>query len=156
MTFKFICLFKEKNFSSKTRKTDTRMYYTQWIHSLFKKKHFNNFIFYKWRKCTHWKKNNSDYFWWRHTFYESNSYLYPNIGFTVIFHTLQNLVLQKAYLFLLPSFKLSCESRFQRAFTARVCVFKVIMLACANQGKYFENGNASSKRTLKTTVTTQL
>jgi len=52
--------------------------------------------------------------------------------------------------------KLSCDSRFQRAFTAYVCFFKVITLIWANQGNYFENANACSKRTLKTTVTTQL
>jgi len=33
--------------------------------------------------------------------------------------------------------KLSCDSRFQRAFTACVCVFKVITLVWANQGNYF-------------------
>ncbi len=53
-------------------------------------------------------------------------------------------------------FKLSCDSRSQRAFTACVCVFKVIMLAWTNQGNYFENTNACCKRTLKTTVATQL
>jgi hypothetical protein len=52
--------------------------------------------------------------------------------------------------------KLSCDSRFQRAFTACCFVFKVITLAWANQGNYFENANACSKRTLKTTVATQL
>jgi len=52
--------------------------------------------------------------------------------------------------------KLSCNSRFQRAFTACNCVFKVITLAGSNQGNYFANATACSKRTLKTTVATQL
>jgi hypothetical protein len=52
--------------------------------------------------------------------------------------------------------KLRCDSRFQRAFTACSCVFKVINLVWANQGNYFENATACSKRTLKTTVATQL
>jgi len=54
------------------------------------------------------------------------------------------------------NFKLSCDSRFQRAFTACSCVFKVITLVCANQDNYYENATACSKRTLKTTVATQL
>ncbi len=53
-------------------------------------------------------------------------------------------------------FKLSCDIRFQCAFTACCCVFKVITLVWANQGNYFENVNACSKCTLKTTVATQL
>jgi len=44
----------------------------------------------------------------------------------------------------------------QRAFTACSCVFKEITLVWANQGNYFENATACSKRTLKTTVATQL
>jgi len=52
--------------------------------------------------------------------------------------------------------KLSCDSHFQRAFTACVCIFKVITLVGANQGNYVENATACSKRTLKTTVVTQL
>jgi len=47
-------------------------------------------------------------------------------------------------------------SRFQRAFTACVCVFKEITLVDSNQGNYFENATACSKRTLKMTVATQL
>jgi len=35
--------------------------------------------------------------------------------------------------------KLSCDSRFQRAFTACSCVFKVIALVWANQRNFFEN-----------------
>ncbi len=54
------------------------------------------------------------------------------------------------------SFKLSCDRRFQRAFTTCVCIFKVITLVVSNQRYYFENANACSKRTLKTTVATQL
>jgi len=53
-------------------------------------------------------------------------------------------------------FKLSCDSRFQRAFTACVCVFKVITLVWANQGNFFKNETTCSKRTLKTTNSTQL
>ncbi len=36
------------------------------------------------------------------------------------------------------------------------CVFKEIALVGSNQGNYFENATACSKRTLKTTVATQL
>jgi len=42
------------------------------------------------------------------------------------------------------------------AFTARGRVFKEITLVGSNQGNYFENATACSKRTLKTTVATQL
>ena len=49
-----------------------------------------------------------------------------------------------------------CDSRFQRAFTVCCCVFKVITLVWANQGNFFENANAYSKRTLKATVATHL
>ncbi len=52
--------------------------------------------------------------------------------------------------------KLRCDSLFQRAFTACSCVFKVIMLAWADQGNYFENAIAFSKRMRKTLVATQL
>ncbi len=52
--------------------------------------------------------------------------------------------------------KLSCDSRFQRAFTACVCIFKLFTFVVSKQGKYFENATACSKRTLKTTVATQL
>ncbi len=44
----------------------------------------------------------------------------------------------------------------RRAFTACGCVFKEITLVVSNQGNYFENATACSKRTLKTTVATQL
>jgi len=56
----------------------------------------------------------------------------------------------------LSEFKLSCDSRFQRAFTACSCVFKVITLIGSNQGNFFENATTCSKRMLKTRVTTQL
>ncbi len=52
--------------------------------------------------------------------------------------------------------KLSCDSRFQCAFTLWCCTFKVITLGWANQVNYFINANACSKRTLKKTVATQL
>jgi len=52
--------------------------------------------------------------------------------------------------------KLSCDNRFQLAFTACICVFKEITQVWVNQGNYFENVNACNKRTLKTTVATQL
>ncbi len=52
--------------------------------------------------------------------------------------------------------KLRCDDRFTHAFTACVCVFKEITLVGSNQGNYFENATACSKRTLKTTVATQL
>jgi len=37
-----------------------------------------------------------------------------------------------------------------------ICIFKVITLACSSQRNYFENATACFKRTLKTTVATQL
>jgi hypothetical protein len=49
-----------------------------------------------------------------------------------------------------------CDSHFEQAFTACSCVFKVITLIGSNQGNYFKNTIACSKRTLKTTVATQL
>ncbi len=54
------------------------------------------------------------------------------------------------------SFKLRCDDRFTHAFTACGCVFKEITLVGSNQGNYFENATACSKRKLKTTVATQL
>ena len=57
---------------------------------------------------------------------------------------------------LVGMFKLRCDGRFTHAFTACVCVFKEITLVGSNQGNYFENATACSKRTLKTTVATQL
>jgi len=43
-------------------------------------------------------------------------------------------------LFLLEGYvKLSCDTCFQRAFTACSCVFKAITLVGSNQGNYFEN-----------------
>jgi len=44
--------------------------------------------------------------------------------------------------------------KLRRAFYA--CVFKEITLVGSNQGNYFENATDCSKRTLKTTVATQL
>ncbi len=52
--------------------------------------------------------------------------------------------------------KLSCDSRFQRAFTACVFVFEVITLVWTNQGNFFENATACSNRMRKTLVATQL
>ncbi len=54
------------------------------------------------------------------------------------------------------TFKLRCDERFTHAFTACCCVYKEITLVGSNQGNYFENATACSKRTLKTTVATQL
>jgi len=54
------------------------------------------------------------------------------------------------------TFKLSCDSRFQHAFTACCCVFKVITLFLANQRNFFENATTFSKRMRKTLVATQL
>jgi hypothetical protein len=54
------------------------------------------------------------------------------------------------------SLKLSCDSHFQRAFAACVCVFKEITLVSSSQRNYFENATAWNKRTLKTIVATQL
>jgi hypothetical protein len=56
----------------------------------------------------------------------------------------------------LGNLKLRCDERFTHAFTACNCVFKEITLVGSNQGNYFENATACSKRTLKTTVATQL
>ncbi len=52
--------------------------------------------------------------------------------------------------------QLRCDERFTHAFTACNCVFKVITMVGSNQGNYFENATACSKRTLKTTVATHL
>ncbi len=52
--------------------------------------------------------------------------------------------------------KLGCDSRFQRAFTACSCVFKVITLVLANQRNFFENATTCSKRMRKTLIVTQL
>jgi len=52
--------------------------------------------------------------------------------------------------------KLSCDSRFQREFNACSFVFKGIARVGSNQGNYFENETACSKRKLKTRVATQL
>jgi len=52
--------------------------------------------------------------------------------------------------------KLRCDSRFQRAFTACSCVFKVITLIGSNQGNYFENATTCSRRMRKTLVAMQL
>jgi len=49
-----------------------------------------------------------------------------------------------------------CDKRFTHAFTACGCVFKEIKLVGSNQGNFLENATACSKRTLKTTVATQL
>jgi len=54
------------------------------------------------------------------------------------------------------SIKLRCDERFMHAVTACGCVFKEITLVDSNQGNYFENATACSKRTLKSTVATQL
>jgi len=60
---------------------------------------------------------------------------------------------KKFYLYFLKKpLKLSCNSRFQRAFTACICVLIVITLVWANQCKSFDKANACSKRTLKTHV----
>jgi len=63
-------------------------------------------------------------------------------------------LLNKARLMLLLFFKLSWDSRFQHAFTACFCVFRVITLVGSNQRNYFENANSCSKCMLKTTVAT--
>jgi len=45
--------------------------------------------------------------------------------------------------------KLHCDKRFTHAFTACGSVFQVITLVGSNQGNYFENATACSKRMLK-------
>jgi len=52
--------------------------------------------------------------------------------------------------------KLRCDDRFMHAFTACGCVLKDITLVGLNQGNFFENATACSKRMRKTTVATQL
>ncbi len=52
--------------------------------------------------------------------------------------------------------KLRCDTRFQHAFTACSCVFKVITLVWANQRNFFKNATTCSKRMRKTLVATQL
>jgi len=54
------------------------------------------------------------------------------------------------------TFKLRCDERFTHSFNACGCVFKEITLVGSNQGNFFENAFACSKRMLKTTVATQL
>jgi hypothetical protein len=49
-----------------------------------------------------------------------------------------------------------CDERFMHAFTACGCVFKEITLVGSNQGNYFENATACSKRMRKTTFAMQL
>jgi len=49
--------------------------------------------------------------------------------------------------------KLSCESCFQRGFTACSCVFKVITLALANQRNFFDNATACGKRSSQRSYT---
>ncbi len=56
----------------------------------------------------------------------------------------------------IENLKLRCDECFTHAFTACSCVFKEITLVGSKQDNYFENATACSKRTLKTTVTTQL
>jgi len=46
--------------------------------------------------------------------------------------------------------------RFQHAFTASGCIFKVITVNGSNHYNYFENTTARNKRSLKTRVTMQL
>jgi len=73
---------------------------------------------------------------------------------------MQSLFFETHIIFILmiarKTFKLSCDRRFQRAFTAGSCVFKVITLVWANQRNFFENATTWSKRMHKTLVATQL
>jgi hypothetical protein len=72
------------------------------------------------------------------------------------FNEIFEIISKHSFLCTLRNLKLSCDSRFEHAFTACVCVFKVITLVWVNQDNYFENANACSKRTLKMTVSTHL
>ncbi len=56
----------------------------------------------------------------------------------------------------LQTLKLCCDTRFQHAFSACGCVFKVNILVSANQRNFFENATTCSKRMHKTLVATQL
>ena len=52
---------------------------------------------------------------------------------------------QKRTLLMIPSkLKAHCDTRFQQAFTAFICVFKVITLVGSKQRNYFGNANACS------------
>ncbi len=53
-------------------------------------------------------------------------------------------------------FMLSNKAALRPSFSACSSIFKVIILISPNQGNYFENATACRKRTLKTTVATQL
>ncbi len=53
-------------------------------------------------------------------------------------------------------YELCWDTRFQRAFTVCICIFKVITLAGSNQRNYFENATTCSTCTLKTRVATLL
>jgi len=46
------------------------------------------------------------------------------------------------------------KAELRQSFSTCVCVFKVITLVGSNKRNYFQNANACSKRTLKTTVAT--
>ncbi len=63
---------------------------------------------------------------------------------------------KKVFVRLRVQIKLRCEGCFTHAYTACHCVFNEITLGGSYQGHYFENATACSKRTLKTTVATQL
>jgi hypothetical protein len=52
--------------------------------------------------------------------------------------------------------KLRCDERFTHAFTACGCVFKEITLVGSNQGNYFENATACSKRNARRKRLSQL
>jgi len=52
--------------------------------------------------------------------------------------------------------KLRCDERFMHAFAACGCVLKEIALVDSNQGSYFENATACSKRMHKSLNAMQL
>jgi len=65
----------------------------------------------------------------------------------------QNLNHEKRRSYIFKSLELSCDSRFQHAFTACSCVFKEITLVWANQRNFFKNAvnecvKRSSQRSL--------
>jgi hypothetical protein len=80
---------------------------------------------------------------------EQNFFIFFSIISTFFLSFLISTALQRKC----ENIKLRCGSRFQRVLTA-CCVFKVITLIGSNQGNYFENATACSKRTLKTAVAT--
>ena len=98
------------------------------------------------------------YIWIRSTLKEQKQAFWLGVRFFAVNEWKKSLAffcvkLEKKFSIIVKS---RCHMRFQRAFTARCCDFKVITLVWANLCNFFENATASSKRTLKTRVATRL